>query len=293
MLLGMSWEVALYICIHNAPLGLRSAANIVHAVAERIEWCARQKGIVFLFLDNFLAMASLHLIIVHIISRLPASAIQRFRHLSSNGEARDPTMRILFSIKDRNSLTSKTACLKLLNQKMLVKFWVRRKSCYKEGLQFQQFWVRRKSCFKEGLQFQQFWVRRKSCYKEGLQFQQFWVRRKSCFKEGLQPQQFWVRRKSCYKEGLQFQQFWVRRKSCYKEGLQFQQFWVRRKSCYKEGLQPQQEDSSMPPKYSKKNLEKIFRNDEGDREETPILHPTHHLLPIRLHVMVHIPRMVE
>ena len=50
----MQWDGNIYVD-GMFPFGLRSAPKIFNALADAIEWCARQKGIlhIFHYLDDF------------------------------------------------------------------------------------------------------------------------------------------------------------------------------------------------------------------------------------------------
>ena len=59
-LMGMLWEGALYVDT-ALPFGLRSTSKIFTAIADAVEWIARQKGVQFIihYLDDFLVIGAL------------------------------------------------------------------------------------------------------------------------------------------------------------------------------------------------------------------------------------------
>ena len=59
LLLGMSWEGALYVDT-ALPFGLRSAPKIFNALAGALEWMVRQEGVqwVLHYLDDFLLVGA-------------------------------------------------------------------------------------------------------------------------------------------------------------------------------------------------------------------------------------------
>ena len=138
LLLGMSWEGALYVDT-VLPFGLRSAPKIFNALAGALEWMVRQEGVQWLlhYLDDFLLVGAPGSGQCEEDLQRLLSVFKRLRVPIASKKLEGPTDRLTFlGIEiDSQEMTLRLPVRKLLELKSLIAEWASRKSCIKRDLQ--------------------------------------------------------------------------------------------------------------------------------------------------------------
>ena len=137
-LMGMLWEGSLYVDT-ALPFGLRSAPKIFTAIADAVEWIARQKGVQFIihYLDDFLAIGALAslecaqaLAVLKSLYELLGLPVALAKLVGPV-----PCLDFLGFELDSEAMEIRLPQPKLAELRELIQSWLGRKSCTKKELQ--------------------------------------------------------------------------------------------------------------------------------------------------------------
>ena len=137
-LLGMLWEGGLYVDT-VLPFGLRSAPKIFNAVADALEWIARERGVTQLdhYLDDFITMGAPHSMECSTNLNLLVNTCKVLNMPLSLSKLEGPTTQLVFLGIEIDTVAFQ---LKLPEQKLRRLFtttrdWITKKCCKKRDLQ--------------------------------------------------------------------------------------------------------------------------------------------------------------
>lgn len=137
-LLGMLWDGALYVDT-ALPFGLRSAPKIFNALADTLEWIARQQGVqnLFHYLDDYLVVGNPRSSECSEYLTILLSIFDYLKVPVALEKLEGPTTKITFlGIEvDTEEMILRLPSQKLKDLQELIKSWMSKRSCCKRDLQ--------------------------------------------------------------------------------------------------------------------------------------------------------------